>query len=164
MIGYFADFILERVKILKFQPGKFLALYSVTLFAIFYLFLVQNLVYTSDLTGPMADLLVLKEQTFGKDTLVYVDKVPPPVVMFYLDGPYREAEYSEIERTINTRLPDEQIIYITKISRHEKILGYEPKALLIKRLDDFALGTIGPDSKKVSSLENSNLQNTAPKN
>ncbi|MBI2414991.1 glycosyltransferase family 39 protein [candidate division WWE3 bacterium] len=148
MIGFFGDFIMEKFKFIKGLPMKFITYYFVTMFALFYLFLVRGLVYTIDLTGPMADLLVLKEKQYGLTTPMYVDKVPLPIVMFYLDGDYKTVEYSQLERAIKKQPYNEPLAYVTKISRHERIQKLYPSVLLVKQLEEFALGFENSDYER----------------
>lgn len=144
MVGFFLErtlnFAMKKVKSLDTPVFKVLSIYGITLFALFYLFLNRDLVYVSDLTGAEATLLELKEELYGTEIPVYVDKVAPPVAKFYLDGEYVEVEFSRLENTIKRADYDQQIIYITKASRQERINRNAPEALLIQREGDHVLG------------------------
>lgn len=138
---------MSKYKHLNSQIFKAWFVYTLTVFSLFYLFLVKGLVYPSDLTGAEAELMITKEANYGTEATFYIDKVAPPVAMFYLDGDYTEVEYSELELRLAAAEYNEPIYYITKESRQERILLTFPRAVVLAAEGDHVLGFL--DSQEV---------------
>ncbi len=162
MVGYFAERV---INFLMFKFGKLntpvfkaVSIYGIAMFAIAYLFLVKGLVYVSDLTGPQAELLEYKEEEFGSETPTYINNVQLPVIMYYLDGPFRRVEYSGLESKLKEAGYDEPIYYVTKESRQERIENLYSHTQLLKASGDYVFGFVDSryslDANRLAKVEN----------
>ena len=119
MVGAFSDkvlsFIMEKRKELNNRMFKIFAISFVFVFSLFYLFWNREMVYTSDLNGPQAKLLILKDKLFGSDQLVYIDRIEIPTILFYTDGPFIviDANFKD-EDKVPMVDEDEPLVVISK--------------------------------------------------
>ncbi|OGC47169.1 hypothetical protein A2886_00800 [candidate division WWE3 bacterium RIFCSPHIGHO2_01_FULL_42_13] len=144
MVGNF----IERVynKIISYIPRlgfpifKSLFIYALAAFALFYIFLVKGIVYPGDATGAQAMLLQKKDETFGLELPVYVDKVELPLIRYYTDGTYVETNFASLKDTLNNADYDEVIVFLTKESRFDTYGEENPNLTLVLEIEDYALG------------------------
>jgi len=145
MVGY----MLSKVMVFgaKFIHENFKELYKIVVVSIivvaslFYLFLNRELVYTSDLTGSQARLLVKKDAFFGVEKTLYVDRVERPLSLYYSDGPFIDVDFNP---QIKNRVPlvgyTEQLILLTKKGRYsEQVTGYIYKPQIVAEDGDWML-------------------------
>ena len=152
MIGNFSEnllgFIMKKIKILNKPHFKFLALYFLVIFSLFYLFLNREKVYTSDLNGPQATLLMEKDKIFGIERTVYLDRIEIPTALFYSDGPF---VVTDVNVKDPGRVPDvsedEPLIFISKKGRYEEFVpGYSKKSKIVKEDDPYYLWYVPSES------------------
>ena len=152
MVGYFLervlDFIMSRFKYLNNQVFKFFAMYLLVIFSLFYLFLNRELVYTSDLNGSQARLLMLKDEVFGTEKAVHLDRMELPTAYFYTDGPFVATD---VNVTDPSRVPivsvDDPLIIISRKGRfREDVIGHTKKAKIIKEDDSWMLWYVPSES------------------
>ncbi|OGC77315.1 hypothetical protein A2619_04740 [candidate division WWE3 bacterium RIFOXYD1_FULL_39_9] len=121
---------------------KALLIYVITVSSLFYLFLNRKLVYTSDLTGSQARLMVHKDKVFGTKEQVFLDRIEVPLALFYTDSPFTIIDFVP---DVGSRVPEvaketERLILVTKKGRYsEKVEGYGYKPIVIKEDGDWVL-------------------------
>jgi 4-amino-4-deoxy-L-arabinose transferase-like glycosyltransferase len=150
LVGNFServlDLVMGRIKSLNNIGFKFLSLYLLLSFSLFYLFLNREMVYTSDLNGPQAKLLMLKDDIFGKESMVYLDRMEIPTPLFYSDGPFitLDVDVSKEEK-VPVVSNDKPLIFISKKGRYkEYVPGYTKKSKVIKEYDPWVLWYLPP--------------------
>jgi len=152
MVGYFLERSLnkfmEKVSLLNNSIFKFLALYILVLFSLFYLFLNKELVYTSDLNGSQARLLMLKDEVFGTEKTVYLDRMELPTALFYTDGPFVATDVNVSDPTrVPVVLPDDPLIFISRKGRYKEFVpGYSNRAKIVKEDDSWMLWYVPSES------------------
>ncbi len=151
MVGVFVerflDLFMGKIKIFNSKTFKFLSMYFVLVFSLFYLFLHRNMVYTSDLNGPQAELLMLKDRVFGTERTVYIDRIEIPTPLFYTDGPFI---VTDVNVSNTSRIPkiskSEPLIFLSKKGRfNEYVPGYTKKAKIVKEEDPWVLWYVPPE-------------------
>jgi len=155
MVGAFSDrvlnFVMEKRKELNNRMFKIFAVFSVFVFSLFYLFWNREMVYTSDLNGPQAKLLILKDKLFGSDQLVYLDRIEIPTALFYTDGPFIVIDANFKDKS---RIPmvdeDEPLVVISKKGRYETTVpGYTKNPKIVKEYDPWVLWYISPETREL---------------
>jgi 4-amino-4-deoxy-L-arabinose transferase-like glycosyltransferase len=151
IVGTFSErilnFLMERIKILNNSKFKFLSLYLLLSFSLFYLFLNRKMVYTSDLNGPQAQLLMLKDEVFGEERLVFLDRMEIPTPLFYTNGPFvtTDVNVNNPERFLMIS-KNEPLIFISKKGRYEETVpGYTNKSKVVKEIDPWVLWYVPPE-------------------
>jgi len=109
------------------------------------------MVYTSDLNGPQAKLLILKDKLFGSDQLVYLDRIEIPTALFYTDGPFIVIDANFKDKS---RIPmvdeDEPLVVISKKGRYETTVpGYTKNPKIVKEYDPWVLWYISPETREL---------------
>lgn len=152
MVGYFIErslnLLMGRIKLVNNNVFKFFSMYLLVVFSLFYLFLNRELVYTSDLNGSQARLLMLKDEVFGVDRTVYLDRIELPTAYFYSDGPFVATD---VNVTNPERVPevsqDEPLIFISKKGRYrEQVPGYSKNAKIIREDGSWMLWYVPSES------------------
>ncbi|MFC1700276.1 glycosyltransferase family 39 protein [Patescibacteria group bacterium] len=137
MVGVFGErvlnFIMEKISGLNNVIFKFTAIYLITVFSLFYLYLNKDLVYTSDLTGAQVRMLEKKEELLGLEDKVYIHGMDLPIAYFYSNGPFDIIDFhpKKLER-VPTIYDWERFVLVTKKGRFsEDVLtfGYTPQVL-----------------------------------
>lgn len=151
LIGGFADallnYLIEKAKFVKSKDIlKFLLLYFVLIFSVFYLFLNKEKVYTSDLTGPQAILLKEKDRIYGVSKTVYVDRIELPLALYYTNGPFEIVDYGPLKRKIESVEYDQDLIFITKESRFKNFSKMNPNVRFVDQKNEWVLGYLESQS------------------
>jgi 4-amino-4-deoxy-L-arabinose transferase-like glycosyltransferase len=145
MVGYLLSRgVLYAGKFIKDSNSELYKIITVFFFvfaSLFYLFLNKGLVYTSDLTGPQALLMQLKDKQFGVEKTLYVDRIELPLSLFYSDGPFVEIDFNPEKKD---RVPSvdykDALILLTKKGRFsEQVAGYEYKPQVVSENGDWVL-------------------------
>lgn len=133
-------FVSKKLPVFDNHIGKFAYLFVITMVALCYLLINKNLVYTSDLTGPQASLLIKKDFEFGIRTKVFADNIELPLVLFYSNGPYQIVDFTPLRNELAGAEVGSQKIFITKESRLRKLKTEFPEVDQISREGDWVLG------------------------
>lgn len=161
MVGRFIErvyaWLIRKVPWLGKPITKSFFIYSLTSFALFYLFLVKNLVYTGDQTEAQAVLLQRKDQEFGLEIPVYVNKVEVPLVKYYTDGEYVDTDYRSLKNSLDNPRYDETIVFLTKKSRFEKFAEEIELLTLVETIKDHSLGVL-PSQLERDTMELEEVQ------
>ncbi len=143
IVGQFLAFLIGKIQLLLHKYSgvvvKFLLMYVLIVFGLIYLFVNKTLVYTSDLTGPQARLLMLKDKEFGVEEKVYVDRIELPLVLFYTRGPFEVVDYGPLKLKLDTASLDERVVFITKESRYQNFSGYIDRVELVDQQNEWVL-------------------------
>ena len=107
-----------------------------------YLLYNKNLVYTGDLIGSQARLIQLKDEKFGTDEILYLDKIEQPLALFYTEGAFELLEYSNLKNKILWHDGISSFIFITKESRFNSLSEQYPNIKLEMKDGDWSLGYI----------------------
>ncbi|HDQ88735.1 MAG TPA: hypothetical protein ENN92_01145 [candidate division WWE3 bacterium] len=118
----------------------FLIYFGITIFGLTYFYYHKKMVYTGDLTGKQARLIKYKDVRFGLEEVLYVDKVEPPLALFYSDGPSKTVDYAELHKTIKTAKANEQVVFMTKTSRFDSLEEEFPNLLVVMQEKEWVLG------------------------
>ncbi len=144
MVGHFCDYIYrlvaKKVKILNHSIIEFFVFFIISVFSLMYLFFYRHMVYTEDLTGPQANLLMLRDVELGTDELLYVDRIELPLIIYYTDGPFEVIDYAPSKMRIPLNFYDKDINILTKIGRFNggpNLYGKEP--MIIGQEGDYIL-------------------------
>jgi len=158
LVGWFSErilsFILNKLPRNNTLQLKALLLYLLLISALFYLFLNRKLVYTTDLTGSQARLLIAKDEIFGTEKKVYIDRLELPLALYYTDGPYEIIDFMP---NITSRVPEvarqnEELILITKKGRFSKeVKRYTYEPVIVKEDGDWVLWYM-PSEDEVNGL------------
>ena len=138
LIGYFLAKLLNFLMVFVKDPYKGIAKIFIMFFIVtaylFYIFLNKDLVYTSDLTGSQARLLQYKDSFFGKEKMVYVDRIELPLSLYYTDGPFIEIDFNpQKKEKVPSVSYTKELILLTKKGRYsDEVVGYKygPKIVL----------------------------------
>lgn len=150
LVGYFIerslDLLMSKFRVLNNEVFKFLSMYLLVIFSLFYLFINRGLVYTDDLNGSKARLLEAANAYFGTNHTVYIANMEEPTPLFYLDGDYQVVDFNA---TKSERVPDvletEPLILVTKKGRYSSsVVGYETPSKIIVEDGDWFLWYIPP--------------------
>jgi len=112
------------------------------------------MVYTSDLNGPQASLLKLKDEVFGVEKKVYLSNIEIPTALFYTDGPF---EVIDLDASDPDEVPDvsenDPLIIISKKGRYkENVAGYSNKSVVIKEEDPWVLWYVPAEVKSPAEV------------
>ncbi len=158
MVGSFIekclDFVMKKIKKLNSWSFKFVSVYILVIFSLFYLFLNREMVYTSDLNGPQASLLKLKDEVFGIEKKVYLSNMEIPTALFYTDGPF---EVIDLDASDPDEVPDvsedEPLILISKKGRYSKnVAGYSNESIVIKEEDPWVLWYVPAETESPAKI------------
>ncbi|MBT6401561.1 phospholipid carrier-dependent glycosyltransferase [candidate division WWE3 bacterium] len=138
-IERFYDLMSVKMKIFSKPLMKSFFIYSLTAFSLFYLFLVKDLVYTGDLTGAQATLLQRKDELFGLEIPVYVDKIELPLILYYTDGNFVDTDFRSLKNTLDVAVYDQSIVFVTKESRFESYAEKNEYRKLVEEMGDYVL-------------------------
>jgi 4-amino-4-deoxy-L-arabinose transferase-like glycosyltransferase len=141
-IDRFANWMFSLFSRFDTKLMRFMFYFVLTAFGLFYFFLNKDLVYTSDLTGAEAKLLELKDEEFGKDSMVYVDRIELPLVLYYSDSPFEIVDFGPLKERLKSAAPYEKVIFITKESRFRAYKEIHPSLRLEKRIEEWVLGEL----------------------
>jgi 4-amino-4-deoxy-L-arabinose transferase-like glycosyltransferase len=115
------NFVLKKVKVSWLLTCRFLVLYILVVFSLFYLFLNRGLVYESDLTGAQAILLQEKDQLFGTTSMIYADRINLPLILYYSDSPNMVVDFGPLKEKLSEVDKYDYVVFITKESRFRKL-------------------------------------------
>jgi 4-amino-4-deoxy-L-arabinose transferase-like glycosyltransferase len=145
LIGHFVErvinYVMEGWPRFNSTYFKSLAIFSIVLVVITYLFTIKELVYTSDLTGSPARLLKMKDANFGVESTVYIDRLEEPLALFYTDGPFNIVDFrpDRIDRVPVVPYED-TLILVTKKGRYaEDVIGYDHGSKVVQEDGDWIL-------------------------
>ena len=151
MVGYVFDvilnFVLRRIKKADYINLKFVSMLFILCVSLFYLYLNRSLVYTTDLNGPQARLLMLKDSLLGTDSKVYLDRMEEPTPLFYSESKF---EVLDFKATVKERVPvvseSDPLILITKGGRYsDKVVGYTKTSKIVAKDGDWILWVVPPE-------------------
>lgn len=150
LVGYFIerslDFVMTKVKILNNEVFKFVSMYLLVIFSLFYLFMIRGLVYTDDLNGSKARLLEMESIYFGTSYTVYISSMEEPTPLFYLKSPYKVVDFraDKVDRVPEVDDTD-PLILITKKGRYSKfVAGYIVPSKIVVEDGDWVLWYVPP--------------------
>ena len=152
MIGFFVwqviDFVSRKFAATHFYAIKGIALYSIFVFSIIYLFIERELVYTSDLTGPQTILVQEKDKIFGTKETLYADRVELPLMLFYSNSEFEIVDFGPLQTKLQIATYGEQVVFITKESRFRKLKGLFPSLDMEASEKEWVLGYL-PSEKEL---------------
>ncbi len=160
IVGVFTErvlhFVMRKIKVLDNLWFKTAAVFLITAISLGYLFHVRGLVYTSDLTGAEAELLVLKDEKFGTKTRVYIDRMDVPLARFYSDSPFTIIDF---KADSYDRVPvvtyTQPTILLTKKGRFsEKMIGKDYPPVVVEERGDWVLWYFISQMEYEESLSN----------
>jgi len=147
------DYIFGLVSKYYTSINRFLAVFGLSAFGLFYFFLNRDLVYTPDLTGAQAELLILKDTKFGKDTKVYADRIELPLVLFYSDGPFEVVDFGPLGEVLALgAINNSEVVFITKESRFWTYKEKYPSLNLEQQINEWVLGSL-PEKVEIVLVE-----------
>jgi len=120
---------------------KLSAVFLIVAVSLAYLFYYRDMVYTSDLTGAEAELLVLKDKTFGTDAKIYIDRMDIPLAVYYTDGPFEILDF-RADRIDRVPIPvyEKPTILLTKKGRFsENVAGFNYNPVVVEERGDWVL-------------------------
>ena len=150
VVGYFyssaLSFVDRKLSVLKFVTSfqiKAVAIYVTVCVSLLYLVQTKELVYTSDLTGPQAKLIKLKDQTYGLSQKLYSDRVEFPLLLFYTKGPFVATDFMPLREVLGQADKDRVgLVFITKESRFKKLSQEFPNIKRIASEKEWYLGEL----------------------
>jgi len=146
--GYFISQVLIYItKITKKEFMPFFLSFFILNGSLYYLYLVRNMVYTSDLTGRMVEMVELNNtQKLNKAEIIYIDKVDLPLILFYSEKNFEQVLYSSLRKNmINAKNDMRNVTFITSQSRFLDIQRLIPEVSIIGENKDFVLGSLKLD-------------------
>lgn len=160
LIGGFAMTIYNFLKV-KYNEQfiRPLILYLVLVVSLGYFFSIKNMVYTSDLTGSKAKLLMLKDKEFTKEDNVYIHGIEEPLILYYTDGSFSGYDLEFKKGRIPLVAYDQKLVLLAKKGRYpgEDFILNGKKTYLVGEDGDFALwyykSGFELDSERLAELE-----------
>lgn len=150
MVGNFIertlDLVMRKVKFTNNYLFKFLSLYLLLVFSLFYLFLNREMVYTSDLNGSQARLLEKKDKVFGTKHTVYLDRIDFPTALYYSKSQFETLDFRpDLKERVPTVPGNEPLILITKEGRYsQNVFGYTQSSHIVESDGDWVLWYMSP--------------------
>lgn len=162
MVGSFIerslDLLMRKVKFTNNYLFKLLSLYLLLIFSLFYLYLNKELVYTSDLNGSQARLLMRKDKVFGTKYKVYLDRIDFPTALYYSNSEFKTLDFRPDLKDRVPVVPDsEPLILITKEGRYSpNVYGYTQLSHIVTSDGDWVLWYVSPraDGSYIPTFEN----------
>jgi len=144
MVGVFIDDVYkkisERLTVLKKPLTMFLGIFICTICYLMYLFYHKEMVYTADLTKAEAELMQLKDKELGTEEMFYIDRILPPLVMYYTDSPFTIIDFYAEKGRVPVKDYDNRIIILGKRGRFaENVATYKQSAHIIHEQGDYIL-------------------------
>jgi 4-amino-4-deoxy-L-arabinose transferase-like glycosyltransferase len=135
------DFLFNFLKMKNYMMYKFYFTFVFVIFGLGYLYFVKNLVYTSDLTGSEARLIMEKDIKFEKSDVLYADRIELPLLLYYSDGPFKIIDFHPDKKD---RVPEsvynKPLILLTKKGRYkDTVVGKAYKPVVYKEDGDYIL-------------------------
>lgn len=146
--GFFIAEVLSLVDRFVKRPAiTYLTSFLIIVGSFYYLYYVRGMVYTSDLTGRMVEMVLLNNnQTFNKADIVYIDKVDLPLILFYSDKNYQSVLYTSLRLNLqNAKANKTNATFITSQSRFLDIQRLIPEVTKIGENKDYVLGSLKLD-------------------
>ena len=146
--GFFAsEIILMLNKYFKRSIFNFLSSVVIIIGSLYYLYQVKDMVYTSDLTGRMVEMILLNNtQVINPAEIVYIDKVELPLILYYSEKKYKQVLYSSLRsKMLDAKDDKENVTFITSQSRFLDIQRIIPEVSRIGENKDFVLGSLKLD-------------------
>ncbi len=143
--GYFIAEILSLIdRYVKKPVFTFLISFLIISGSFYYLYIVRNMVYTSDLTGRMVEMVLLNNKQVENDAkIVYIDKVDLPLIIFYSDKTYQSVLYKSLRLNLqNSKANLTNATFITSQSRFLDIQRLIPEVTKLGENKDFVLGSL----------------------
>ncbi|MFZ2664578.1 MAG: glycosyltransferase family 39 protein [Patescibacteria group bacterium] len=150
LVGYFIErvlnFVMGKVRLFNSKIFKFLAMYLLVVFSLFYLFLNRGLVYTDDLNGSKANLLEMESDYFGANYTVYMSRMEEPTPLFYLKSPYKIVDFrADKSERVPVVSDNEPLILVTKKGRYSVyVAGYSVPSKIVAEDGDWVLWYMPP--------------------
>jgi 4-amino-4-deoxy-L-arabinose transferase-like glycosyltransferase len=134
-------FLYNKLRFTRYVLLKSLFVFAVVVFGLSYLFIMREMVYTSDTTGPPARLLALKSETFGDDEKIYIDRLELPLALYYTDGPFSIIDFrADREDRVPVVAYHQNLILLTKLGRYsDTVFGFDYAPKIIKEDGDWIL-------------------------
>ncbi|KKU30755.1 MAG: Glycosyl transferase family 39 [candidate division WWE3 bacterium GW2011_GWA1_46_21] len=129
-----------RINVGNKKLMKSLILYAVIMVSLVYFYVKRELVFVPDLTGPQAVLLQAKDKEFGKEVVVFADRIDRPLDVFYTEGPYETVDFSSLAEKMKYPKYTDRIIFITKESRFKSLSVTNPTMKLSLKEKEWVLG------------------------
>lgn len=144
LVGFFLervlDLVINKLPMLNNITFKFLSITLLVVFSLMYLYYNKELVYPSDLSGPPARLLMMKDSVLGTKDRFFIDRVELPLVMFYTDSPYEILDYQpERGRTPNVFYEEPMIVLAKRGRSIIQIPGIRADKVIIGEEKDWVL-------------------------
>lgn len=145
-IERFLDLVMRKVKFTNNYLFKFLFLYLLLTFSLFYLFLNKGMVYTSDLNGSQARLLEEKDKVFGTRYKVYLDRIDFPTALYYSNSQFVTLDFRpDLADRVPIVSSKEPLILITKKGRYSQaVFGYTQPSHIVESDGDWVLWYMSP--------------------
>lgn len=144
-------FIAELLSIidrfLKRPVITFLISFMIVIGSFYYLYYVRSMVYTSDLTGRMVEMVLLNNnQVLNNGKIVFIDKVDLPLILYYSEKKYQSVLYSSLRLNLQKfKANNSNATFITSQSRFLDIQRLIPEVTKIGENKDYVLGSLKLD-------------------
>jgi len=146
--GFFIAEVLSLIDRYTKKPFiTFLTSFLIITSSFYYLYFVRNMVFTSNLTGRMVEMVLLNNnQTYNKADIVFIDKVDLPLILFYSDKNYQSVLYTSLRVNLqNYKANKSNATFITSQSRFLDIQRLIPEVTKIGENKDYVLGSLKLD-------------------
>lgn len=150
LIGYFyssvinlLDFKLSKLKYISSFFLKAALVYLTMSIALLYLFINKNLVYRGDLTGAQVQMMRTKNTVYGMEEIVYLDRVEPPLAMFYAGDNFEITDFTSLKAQLERSYRrGSRLVFITKESRFKSFQEIYPSIKLVDFKNEWRLGEL----------------------
>jgi 4-amino-4-deoxy-L-arabinose transferase-like glycosyltransferase len=146
--GFFIAEIVSLIDRFVRKPAvTFLSSFLIFVASFYYLYTVKGMVYTSDLTGRMVEMVLLNNnQIINKADIVFIDKVDLPLILFYSEKKYQSVLYTSLRLNLqNYKANQTNATFITSQSRFLDIQRLIPEVTKIGENKDYVLGSLKLD-------------------
>ena len=146
--GYFVaeiSFFLDRY--FKKNFVSYMFNFTILSISMYYLYFVKDMVYTSDLTGRMVEMIEANNnQNVNNAKIVYIDKVELPLILFYSEKKYLPVLYSSLKTNLlRDKTGGKNATFITSQSRFLDIQKIIPEVAKLSENKDYVLGSLKLD-------------------
>lgn len=134
------NFLMQKYAVLDNYVFKFSAIFLLVVFSLMYILFNKELVYPTDLTGPQARLMILKDQLMGTERKLFVDRIELPLVMFYSNSPFEIIDYQPEKGRTPTVFYQDDMIVLAKRGRYNiPIPGMKSSLQIVGEEKDWVL-------------------------
>lgn len=104
-----------------------------------YFYTQKDLVYTGDLNASQKEIIVAANKQYP-NTVVWIDRLDHPIVLYYREGPFRKSEFKPIRSKL-AGTQEDVFVFITNTRRFAELQLMYPTLKIDAQSSDFVLAS-----------------------